>query len=152
VEHVIIVALPGREHALDYSQYIKQLRTRRRRSAAEREQLVEDVAYLLITLTQFIETPKGAPSAPEQLILKGAEFVGPFRTAYMDELEARRYRILRRAADMALGEGAADWFRTLRLEGEEARVMGGDAALLKRLTELACVYQSRSASLGPETA
>jgi hypothetical protein len=132
--------------------YIKQLRTRRQRSVAEREQLVEDVAYLLIALSQFIETPKGAPSAPEQLIIKGGDFVAAFRTAYMHELEAGRYRVLQRAADMALGDRAAEWFRTLRLEGEEARVMGSDAALLKRLRELAGAYRARLVASGPESA
>jgi hypothetical protein len=132
--------------------YITQLRTRKRRSVAEREQLVEDVAYLLIALCSYIETPKGMPAAPEQLVSKGADFVDAFRTAYLNELEVGRYRVLRRAADMALGEAAAEWCRALRLEGEEARVMGSDAALLKRLRELAGVYQARSAEAGPESA
>jgi hypothetical protein len=119
---------------------------------AEREQLVEDVAYLLIALCGYVETPKGMPSAPEKLINKGADFVDAFRTAYMQDLEAGRYRILRRAADMVLADGAAEWLRILRLEGEEARVMGSDAALLKRLQELACIYRADGAASGPDRA
>jgi hypothetical protein len=92
------------------------------------------------------------PAAPEELVSKSADFVDAFRTAYMHELEAGRYRVLQRAADLALGEGAAEWFRTLRMEGEEARVMGSDAGLLKRLRELGGVYQARSAAPGPERA
>ena len=118
-------------------------RSRRRRSVAESEQLVEAVTYFLVALCRYLDAPKGIVSAPEHQNCKSADFVDAFRAAYMHELKAGRYRVLQRAADLAMGEGAADWFRTLRLEGEDARVIGSDAALLKRLRELAGVYQAR---------
>ena len=59
---------------------------------------------------------------------------------------------MRRAADLALGDDARAWFSAIRINGEEDRALGSNAALMKRLRELAAVYAKRTGGLGPERA
>lgn len=132
--------------------YIKQLQTRRQRSIAAREQLTEDVAYLLIALSQHIDSPKGRPGSPEYRVGNGADFADVFLDAYQDAVRALRHRTMRRAADLALSDAADAWFRAIQLNGEEDRAPGSDAALLKHLDQLANAYAERTGSPGPERA
>ena len=72
--------------------YIKQLRARRPRSVAEREQLTEDLAYLLIALAQHIDVTKGIPRLPEYRVGKGVGLADAFRDAYQDQVRPLRHR------------------------------------------------------------
>ena len=132
--------------------YIKQLQARRQRSVAEREQLTEDLCYLLIALSQHIDGPKGQPGSPEHRVGKGADLADTFRCAYQDDVRALRHGTMRRAADLALGDAAGAWFRAMRINGEEDRALGSDAALMKHLRELEAAYSERIGNAGPERA
>lgn len=130
--------LHGRELSRACGQYIKALQARKSRSVAERAQLAEDVAYLLIAVSRYIDGPCGAPSSPEHQVGLGGEFAQLFRQHHLAEQQRLRYRTLRRAADLALKEHSADWLRSLGhgIDDEYARALGNDATLIKRLREL----------------
>lgn len=95
----------------------------------------------------------GAPEGPEASTQRTAGgFMEAYRAHYASEQRRLRYVTLRRAADLALGEHAADWFRALGVgvDDEYARVLGSDAALLSRMKTLADAYRLRTD--GPNTA
>jgi len=96
----------GRRLQSLYPPAIPQLQTKRTRSVAEQELLVENVAYLLISLSMFISKPKGASGSPEDRVRGRVHLTDTFREAHLDDVRALRYGILRRAADVALGEEA----------------------------------------------
>lgn len=132
--------------------FTAELRARRPRSKAERERLAEDVAYLLLAIANRLGGPPGLPNAPEQLIARGAAFTESWQQVYMRGTETLRDRILKRAADLALGDAADDWFRALFLKGEMQRALGSDAALLKYLKELEREFIRRRSTSGPDAA
>ena len=68
----------------------------------------------------------------------GKPLAEAFRQHYMAQLKHLRYEMLRRAADVALGADAAEWFRSLGvgIADEYARALGSDAAMVKQLKVL----------------
>lgn len=95
----------------------------------------------------YIDSPTGSPGSPVDRIQSvGADFDQAFREHHAAEQSRMRYATLRRAADLALGNNAADWFRRLGVgvDDEYARVLGNDATLIKRLEELEGDYMRRT--------
>ena len=141
-----------RRLVLACERFTAELRARRPRSKAERERLAEDVAYLLLAIAHRLGGPPGMPNSPEQPIARGAAFGETWQNAYMHGLQTLRDRILKRAADLALGDDAEDWFRALFLKGEIQRALGSDAAMVKYLRELEREFIRRRSTNGPDAA
>ena len=75
-----------------------------------------------------------------------------YREHHAAQRRRLRYETLRRAADVALGERAAAWFGALDfgVNDEYARALGSDAAMWKRIQELAAAHAGRHR--GPDDA
>lgn len=132
--------------------FTQELRARRPRSKAERERLAEDVAFLLLAVAHRLGAPPGLPDSPEQRIARGAAFTESYRSFYMQGLQTLRDRLLKRAADLALGDDADAWFRVLYLSGEIQRAQGSDATMIKYLKELEREFIDRRPTNGPDAA
>lgn len=140
--------LSGRALAEQCARYVGELRTPRSRTAAERRQLVDEVASLLEVVAGRIDEPRGSANVPctsEFMIARGNGFVDTFRAQLMIWMAQLRESTLRRAADVALDDRADEWVRSLSTGSvdELGRVKGSDAALLQQLKVLQRLYDKR---------